>query len=349
VQRKSDLFRIIYAKYIYMNTTSNKRKSVSKDSNDLTVSQIVELQRQSHADGTIKRLKTERENETTEDFEKRIFQQAAKDKQDRNDAEIARYKADTHKYMSRDGNSRALLQDSRLWDTPLDNPPINKKPDLKPVAIYSKPTDGNPIDEAKHNWQQKWFRQNESVNHVIREKNRDYGWRKRFLEGYHTALAAYHKSDEYKNVNDNLYPKFREEQDNKWKAEKEEEDDRLNRLLGIKPKTPSHKPREEPAKSNYDIIKSNQQPDTYYYYDKINNNVRWLMPEDEIPIFPSSKHLGNFYYTDKATNEQRWVLLKDTYGGKRKSQKKQSTKKRKGKGKGKGKKRKGKGTRKNKI
>lgn len=331
-------------------SSSNKKSYKSKrdngpsHSNDLTVSQIVELQRKSHADGTIARLKKERETETMEDFEKRIFEQDKKDKQDRNNAEIARYKADTHKYMSRDGNSRALLQDSRLWDTPLDNPPINKKPDLKPVAIYSKPTDGNPIDEVKYNWQQKWFRQHEPVNHVIRDKHRDYGWRKRFLEGYHTDLAAYHKSDEYKNVNDNLYPKFREEQDNKWKAEKEEEDDRLNRLLCIKPKTPSSKPTEKSG-YDYEIIKSNQPGDLYYYQDKTNDNIRWLRPDDNIRIVESRTFPGKFYYTDKSSNGTRWVLnSQKNPGGKRKSHKKKTAKN--GKGKRKYKK---KGTRKKKM
>jgi hypothetical protein len=301
-------------------------------SNDLTVLQIVELQRKAHADGTLKRLKKERENETMEDFEKRIFKQAEKDKQDRNDAEIARYKADTHKYMSRDGNSRALLQDSRLWDTPLDNPPINKKPDLKPVAIYSKPNDGNPIDEVKYNWQQKWFRQNESVNHVIRETTRDYGWRKRFLERYYDEFKQFRESDEYINATEKLYPIWRTKQQKIWEANKKEEDDRLNRLLSFKPKTPSCKPKTPSCKPkensgyDYEIIKSNQQANTYYYHDKKKNDVRWLMPDDKIPVFESSRYPGNFYYTDKTTSEQRWVLNNaENTGGKRKSHKKKTT------------------------
>lgn len=318
-----------------MNNSNKKRKAEAKPkpvsvfngpshSNDLTVSQIVELQQKAHADGTLKRLKKERENETMEDFEKRVFKQAEKDKQDRNDAEMARYKADTHKYMSRDGNSRALLQDSRLWDTPLDNPPINKKPDLKPVAIYSKPTDGNPIDEIKYNWQHKWFRQNESVNHVIREKNRDYGWRKRFLERYYDEFKQFRESDEYINATENVYPTWHAKQQKIWEANKKEEDDRLNRLLGIKPKTPSCKPTENSG-YDYEIIKSNQQANTYYYHDKTNDNVRWLMPEDNIPVFESSKYPGNFYYTDNSTSEKRWVLNKsENTGGKRKSHKKKT-------------------------
>ena len=317
-----------------MSSSNKKRKADAKPtsvfngpshSNGLTVSQIVKLQRKAHADGTIERLKTEHENETMADFEKRIFKQAEQDKKDRNDAEIARYKADTHKHMSRDGNSRALLQDSRLWDTALDNPPINKKPDLKPVAIYSKPTDSNPIDEIKYNWQQKWFRQNESVNHVIREKTRDYGWRKRFLERYYDEFKQFRESDEYKNATENVYPIWREKQQQLWEENKKEEDDKLNRLLGIKPKTPSCKPKENSG-YDYEIIKSNQQSNTYYYHDKTNDNVRWLMPEDNIPVFESSKYPGNFYYTDNSTSEQRWVVNKvENTGGKRKSHTKKTT------------------------
>lgn len=338
-----------------MNNPNKKRKAEAKPkpvsvfngpshSNDLTVSQIVELQQKAHADGTLKRLKKERENETKEDFEKRVFKQAEKDKQDRNDAEMARYKADTYKYMSRDGNSRALLQDSRLWDTPLDNPPINKKPDLKPVAIYSKPTDGNPIDEVKYNWQHKWFRQNESVNHVIRETTRDYGWRKRFLERYYDEFKQFRESDEYINATENLYPIWRTNQQKILEANQKEEDDRLNRLLGIKPKTPSCKPKENSG-YDYEIVKSKQHPNAYYYNDKSNDNVRWLMPEDNIHVFESSRYPGNFYYTDKSSGKQRWVVNNPVNtGGKRKSYKKKTTNNGKGK-----KKYKKKGTRKKKM
>jgi hypothetical protein len=275
--------------------------NVPSHSNDLTVSQIVELQRKAHADGTLKRLKKECENETTEDFKKRVFKQYKKDKQDRNDAEIARYKADTHKYMSKDGNSRALLQDSRLWDTSLDNPPINKEPDLTPAAIYSKPNDGNPIDEVKYNWQQKWFRQNEPINSVIRDKKRNYVWRRNKLKDYNDGFTQFCNSDEYINATENLYPIWRTKQQT------------------------SCKPKEE-TDYDYEIFKSNQHANRYFYYDKTNKTSRWLESKDNITVSESSKYPGNFHYTDKSTGEKRWVLNKpENTGGKRKSHKKKTT------------------------
>ena len=293
------------------------------NSNDLSVAQIVELQRKSHADGTIKKLIKEHENETLAEFEKRIFEQAEKDKQDRNDKAMAKYTADTHLYMSRDGNKSALLEDSRKWDTALDNPPINKQPKLQNIKYFSKPTDGNPMDEFFYNWQQKWIRHNEPVNSVINDQRRDYGWRKRFLEGYHTDLANYRKSDEYKNVKDNLYPKFKEERDNKLKAEKEKEDEKMNKKLGIKPTE-----EKKEHKYKYEIVKSNKRADLYYYQDTTNNKTRWVMPEDNIRFFESSKKPGKFFYTDKDTNEQRWVKDSNTNkGGKKKTRRSKKSKK----------------------
>ena len=315
-------------------SSSNKKRKAEENktpsvfngpshSNDLTVSQIVELQRKAHADGTIERHKKKLDKMSNAEFEKYVDDTYKKEQKQKSDKAIADAIKEQNKYWTKEAHTlpynAALCEDSR-------DPPINKQPKLQNIKYFPKPTDGNPMDEFFYNWQQKWIRQHEPVNSVINDQRRDYGWRKRFLEGYNTDLGNFRKSDEYTNVKDNLYPKFREERDNKWKAEKEKKDEKLNKIFSIK-KTPSHKPTEEPEKSNsnYDIIKSIQHPDTYYYHDKTNDNVRWLMPEDNIPVFESSKYPGNFYYTDKDTNKQRWVLLKDTDGGKRKSHKKKTT------------------------
>ena len=282
-------------------------------------------------------------DETADEFSTRIMGEASVEKKRKHDAEIARYIADTPKYMSNDGNKYAMKQDSRLWDRSR-TPPRDTQPDLKPVAIYSKPPNGNPIDELKHKWQQDWFRRNESVNYVIRDKLRGYTWRKQFLERYYKEFKEFRESDEYINATENLYPIWRTNQQKILEANQKGEDDRLNRLLGIKPKTPSCKPKENSG-YDYEIVKSKQRPNAYYYHDKSNDNVRWLMPEDNIHVFESSRYPGNFYYTDKSSGKQRWVVNNPVNtGGKRKSYKKKTTNNGKGK-----KKYKKKGTRKKKM
>ena len=282
-------------------------------------------------------------DETADEFSARIMGEASVEKKRKSDKAFADAIKKQNKYWTTEKHTlpynRALCEDSR-------EPTIKtiKKPDLKPVAIYSKPNDGNPINEIKHNWQKEWFRQNEPINSVILDKNRDYVWRRDRLKDYNDGFRQFCKSNEYIDANDNLYPIWRTKQQELREANKKEEDDRLNRLLSFKPKTPSCKPTENSG-YDYEIIKSNQQANTYYYHDKTNDNVRWLMPEDNIPIFESSKILGNFYYTDNSTGEQRWVLNKaENTGGKRKSHKKKTANN--GKGKRKYKK---KGTRKKKM
>jgi hypothetical protein len=263
-------------------------------------------------------------DETADEFSARIMGEASVEKKRKSDKAFADAIKEQNKYWTKEKHTlpynRALCEDSR-------EPTIKtiKNPDLKPVAIYSKPNDGNPIDEVKYNWQQKWFRQNEPINSVIRDKNRDYGWRKRFLERYYDEFKQFRESDEYINATENLYPIWRTKQQKLWEANKKEEDDRMRRLIGFKPKTPSCKPKEI-TDYDYEIFKSNQQANTYFYYDKTNNTSRWLMPEDDIPVYESSKYPSNFYYTDKSTGEQRWVLNKpENTGGKRKSHKKKTT------------------------
>lgn len=258
-------------------------------------------------------------DETADEFRTRIMGVHSVENKRKSDKAFADAIKEQNKYWTKEKHTlpynRALCEDSR-------EPTIKtiKNPELKPVAIYSKPNDGNPIDEVKYNWQQKWFRQNEPINSVIRDKNRDYVWRRDKLKDYNDGFTQFCNSDEYINATENLYPIWRTKQQT------------------------SCKPKEKSG-YDYEIFKSNQQANTYFYYDKTNKTSRWLEPKDDIPVYESSKYPSNFYYTDKSTGKQRWVLNKPkNTGGKRKSHKKKTTNNGKAK-----RKYKNKGTRKKKM
>lgn len=151
-------------------------------------------------------------NESKEEFAERIMRESAAEDKRKSDAEIARYIADTPKYMSNDGNPYAMKGDSRLWYNSTGEDVIKPKDEyaMEMVEVFKKPSDKNNDeynrDLAKYNWQQQWVRAHEDINSAIRQgMNPKFGRSKKWVydnvyKPYKKDFWDFQNSDEYKNA-----------------------------------------------------------------------------------------------------------------------------------------------------
>lgn len=188
-------------------------------------------------------------NESKEEFAERIMRESAAEDKRKSDAEIARYIADTPKYMSNDGNPYAMKGDSRLWYNSTGEDVIKPKDEyaMEMVEVFKKPSDKNNDeynrDLAKYNWQQQWVRKHEDINSAIRQGMnpkipRDKKWvYDNVYKPYKKDFWEFQNSDEYQNAIEKDMIKHAQL--------KEEEDRRLKNVFEslIKPTKKSAKKR----------------------------------------------------------------------------------------------------------
>ena len=177
-----------------------------------TIDEILKLQKEAHEKGIIKEYNEKYGNESKEEFAERIMRESAAESKRKSDAEIARYIADTPKYMSNDGNPYAMIQDSRLWYNSTGDDVIKPKDDyaMEMVEVFKNPTDKNNDeynrDLAKYNWQQQWVRTHEDINSAIRQgMNPKFGRSKKWVydnvyKPYKKDFWGFQNSDEYKSA-----------------------------------------------------------------------------------------------------------------------------------------------------
>jgi hypothetical protein len=177
-----------------------------------TIDEILKLQKEAHEKGIIKEYNEKYGNESKEEFAERIMRESAVESKRKSDAEIARYIADTPKYMSNDGNPYAMIQDSRLWYNSTGDDVIKPKDDyaMEMVEVFKNPTDKNNDeynrDLAKYNWQQQWVRTHEDINSAIRQgMNPKFGRSKKWVydnvyKPYKKDFWGFQNSDEYKSA-----------------------------------------------------------------------------------------------------------------------------------------------------
>ena len=177
-----------------------------------TIDEILKLQKEAHEKGIIKEYNEKYGNESKAEFAERIMRESAAESKRKSDAEIARYIADTPKYMSNDGNPYAMTQDSRLWYNSTGDDVIKPKDDyaMEMVEVFKNPTDKNNDeynrDLAKYNWQHQWVRTHEDINSAIRQgMNPNIGRSKKWVydnvyKPYKKDFWGFQNSDEYKNA-----------------------------------------------------------------------------------------------------------------------------------------------------
>tara|TARA_B100000900_G_scaffold412927_1_gene435725 strand:- start:800 stop:1876 length:1077 start_codon:yes stop_codon:yes gene_type:complete len=171
-------------------------------------------------------------NESKEEFAERIMRESAAEDKRKSDAEIARYIADTPKYMSNDGNPYAMKGDSRLWYNSTGENVIKPKDEyaMEMVEVFKKPSDKNNDeynrDLAKYNWQQQWVRAHEDINSAIRQgMNPKFGRSKKWVydnvyKPYKKDFWVFQNSDEYKNAIEKdmiKHAQLKEEEDRRLK------------------------------------------------------------------------------------------------------------------------------------
>ena len=163
-----------------------------------TIDEILKLQKEAHEKGIIKEYNEKYGNESKEEFAERIMRESAAEDKRKSDAEIARYIADTPKYMSNDGNPYAMYGDSRLWYNSTSEDVIKPKDEyaMEMVELFKKPTNKNNDeynrDLAKYNWQQQWVRAHEDINSAIRQgMNPKFGRSKKWV--YDNVYKPYKK------------------------------------------------------------------------------------------------------------------------------------------------------------
>lgn len=232
-----------------------------------TIDDIVAMQKEAHEKGIIKKYNEKYGNESKEEFKKRIMRESAAEDKRKSDAEIARYIADTPKYMSNDGNPYAMKGDSRLWYNSTGEDVIKPKDEyaMEMVEVFKKPSDKNNDeynrDLAKYNWQQQWVRAHEDINSAIRQgMNPKFGRSKKWV--YDNVYKPY-KKDFWEFQNSNEYQNAIEKDMIKHGQLKEEEDQRLKTIF--RPKEPTKKstkkrPIEEVEKRPIDEVEKIEEP-----------------------------------------------------------------------------------------